>query len=321
VADGRLFALYVSPSPFFRRQGPDVVHVCPNAARMVWLLPLFMPRRMRFVIDYRQIAQREGRGFFGKLKSGWSNGLRVIYCRFLFDHATFLHEAGARKVLGPSWARWATVVPLGVDPSFLTFQHNSNGATLHDYAAQGGKIHFLYLGSLARVRKLEEILRAVQQMTKSTTDFQLDFIGPDVSEGYYQRLVNRLGLGHVVAFRPPIPYDSVPEILSTYDVALAITPEDPPDWQYQPTIKIVEYRAFGLPIIASDFVPNREIVRHEANGLLVKNSVDGITAAMLRFACDPTFLRRTRARAQAMRQGPTWDKIADMYMQQVYQKL
>jgi glycosyltransferase involved in cell wall biosynthesis len=158
-------------------------------------------------------------------------------------------------------------------------------------------------------------------MTKSTTDFQLDFIGPDVSEGYYQRLVDQLGLGQVVAFRPPIPYDSVPETLSRYDVALAITPEDPPDWQYQPTIKIVEYRAFGVPIIASDFVPNREIVRHEANGLLVKNSVDGIAAAMLRFACDPTFLRHTRARAQAMRQGPTWDKIADMYMQQVYQKL
>lgn len=309
---------------FFRRHRPDVVHVCPNAARMVWLLPLFMPRRMRFVIDYRQIAQREGRGFLGKLKSAWSNGLRTIYCRYLFDHATFLHQEGAKKVLGPNWSRWATVVPLGVDNLFLDYsrQHaNRTGREAVNELEAERKVRFLYLGSIARVRKLEEILRAAQQMTKSTTNFQLDFIGPDISDGYYQRLVNQLGLNQVVAFRPPIPYDSVPATLDSYDVALAITPEDPPDWQYQPTIKIVEYRALGMPIIATDFVPNREIVWHDVNGLLVKNSVDAIAAAMLRFACDRAFLQRSRANAQAMRQGPTWDEIANMYMQQVYQKI
>jgi glycosyltransferase involved in cell wall biosynthesis len=290
---------------------------------MVGLLPLWMPRQMRFVIDYRQIAQREGRGFPGKLRSIWSNGIRTIYCRFLFDHATFLHEAGAKKVLGSSWARWATVVPLGVDTSFLhDLDIRSNGNVVANRRpVEQGKVRFVYLGSVARVRRLEEILDAAQQVTRSTTNFQLDFIGPDVAEGYYQRLVDRLGLNDVVAFRPPIPYDDVPATLTGYDVALATTPAHPPDWQYQPTIKIVEYRALGVPIIATDFVPNREIVRHEANGLLVRNSVDEIAAAMLRFACDPAFLQRCRANAQAMRQGPTWDQIADMYLKKVYQKI
>jgi glycosyltransferase involved in cell wall biosynthesis len=303
---------------FLRRHQPDVVHVCPNNARLVWLLPLLMPRQIHFVIDYRQIAQREGlwRGF-------WSNGMRTIACRFLFDHATFLHAAGAQKVLGPSWARWATVVPLGVDSRFLggPAAHVEDKIAGYRRADTDGKVRFLYLGSVARVRKLEAILCAAQQMARTTTNFQLDFIGPDVAAGFYQRHVDRLGLNHVVAFRPAIPYDDVPATLSSYDVALAITPEDPPDWRYQPTIKIVEYRALGIPIIATDFVPNRELVWHEANGLLVKNSVDEIAAAMLRFTCDPAFLQYCRANAQAMRQGVTWEEIADMYLKQVYQKV
>jgi glycosyltransferase involved in cell wall biosynthesis len=306
---------------FFGRQRPDVVdvvHVCPNNARLVWLLPLFMPRRIRFVVDYRQIAQREGLGFAGRVRSAWSNGMRTVTCRFLFDHATFLHEAGARKVLGPSWARWASVVPLGVDPSFLDdLDSVANGGQ----ANRGDKTRFVYLGSLARVRQLEGILHAAKKMMRVTADFQLDFIGPDVAGGYYQRLAEQLELNQVVAFRPPVPYAGVPAVLANYDVALAITPEDPPDWKYQPTIKIIEYRAAGMPIIATNFAPNREIVRQEVNGLLVTNSVDEMAAAMLRFVCEPAFLQRCRANAQAMRQGLTWEQIADMYVKQVYEKV
>jgi glycosyltransferase involved in cell wall biosynthesis len=302
---------------FLCGQRPDVVHVCPNNARLVWLLPLFMPRRIRFVIDYRQIAQREGRGFSGKIRSAWSNGMRVVSCRHSFNHATFLHEAGARKVLGPSWARWASVVPLGVDPRFL---HEPVGVTNNVRADKDGKVRFVYLGSLARVRQLEGILHAARKMMGVTANFQLDFIGPDVAEGYYYRLAEQLGLNEMVAFRPAVPYSNVPAVLGGYDVALAITPAEPPDWQYQPTIKIVEYRAAGIPIIATESMPNREIVQQEVNGVLVTYSVDEMAAAMLRFVCDPGFLRRCRASAQIMRQGLTWEQIAELYVQQVYQK-
>jgi glycosyltransferase involved in cell wall biosynthesis len=321
------FLFMVRLRRFLRREQPDIVHVCPNSVRMIWLLPLFMPRQMRFVIDYRQIGQREGRRLLGKLKSAILNGVRPIYCRFFFDHATFLHEAGAEKVLGKQWRRWATVVPLGVDTPFLRYDlpavapANGNGNGHGGNGHQQEKRRFLYLGSIVQVRKLEEILRAAQQMSRTTTDFQLDFIGPDLTEGYYHQMVNELGIDHVVTLRPPVPYDTVPATVANYDVALAITPEIPSDWQYQPTIKIMEYRALGMPIIASDFLPNREIVEHEVNGLLINNSVNSISQAMLNFIQDPAFYRQCRTNAQPMRQALTWDKIVDMYWRDVYQKL
>ena len=291
---------------FFRRERADVVHVCPNAARMVWLLPLGMPRGMRFVIDYRQIAQREGAGLLGRLKSGFANGLRPIYCRFFFDRATFLHAAGAAKVLGPRWSRWADVVPLAVDEPFLEYQHKVERAE--------GPVTFLYLGSIARIRKLEQILSAVAQMNATTDAFRLDFIGPDVAGGYYQALVKQMELGRLVRLLPPVPYDRVPETVAQYDVALTIVPESPADWQYQPTIKGVEYRALGMPVIATDFAPNRELVTHEVNGLLVRNTAPDIAEAMLRFVCDPAFMAQRRDNARAMRAGPTWSDVAGQYL-------
>lgn len=292
---------------FFRRENADVVHVCPNAARMVWLLPLGMPRRMHFVIDYRQIAQREGRGFVGRLKSGYANSLRVVYCRVFYDRATFLHALGAEKVLGPDWPRWADVAPLAVDDPFLALS-NDRGRN------PGAPVTFLYLGSIARIRKLEQIMEAVRLVATETDGFCLDFIGPDVSEGYYHRLVEEMGLSRFVRLLPPIPYDQVPETVTTYDVALTIVPESPSDWQYQPTIKGIEYRALGMPVIATDFAPNRELVEDEVNGLLVSNTAAGIAGAMRRFVCEPGFLALTQANARAMREGPTWDEIATRYM-------
>ena len=307
------FRLMLRLRLFFRREQADVVHVCPNAARLVWLLPLGMPRHMRFVIDYRQIAQREGSGIISRLKSGYANNLRTLYCRVFYDRATFLHALGAEKVLGRNWKRWADVVPLAVDDPFLEFPHEAPRRA-------GEPVTFLYLGSIARIRKLEQILAAARQVSATTDAFRLDFIGPDVADGYYHALVKEMGLTRFVRMLPPIPYDRVPETVAGYDVALTIVPESPSDWQYQPTIKGVEYRALGIPVIATNFAPNRELVENEVNGLLVDNTPDSIAAAMLRFVCEPSFREQARANAQAMRAGPTWDEVATQYMD-IYKSL
>ncbi len=157
-------------------------------------------------------------------------------------------------------------------------------------------------------------------MSATTDAFRLDFIGPDVADGYYQALVKQMELGRLVRLLPPVPYDRVPETVAQYDVALTIVPESPADWQYQPTIKGVEYRALGMPVIATDFAPNRELVTPEVNGLLVRNTAADIAAAMLRFVCDPAFLAQRRDKARAMRTGPTWSEVAGQYLS-LYRRL
>jgi glycosyltransferase involved in cell wall biosynthesis len=123
-----------------------------------------------------------------------------------------------------------------------------------------------------------------------------------------------------VSIKPPVPYQDVPNILAQYDVAFAYVPEYPLDWQYHPTLKVFEYRALGMPIIATDFEPNREVVQDGVNGLLVTNSAENIAQAMRRFISENGFLKQCVENAQAMRQGLLWQDISEMY-EQLYQRL
>jgi glycosyltransferase involved in cell wall biosynthesis len=167
---------------------------------------------------------------------------------------------------------------------------------------------------LTRRRRLERILEAAAQVRQKTGRFRVTFMGYDASEGIYANAINRLDLDDIVSIRPPISYEEVPEAVLNYDVALAYVPELPADWKYHPTLKILEYRALGMPVIASDFLPNQELIDDGVNGLLVQNNADSIAQAMLRFIEEPDFLERARDEAKARREGITWDHVTTQYL-------
>ena len=298
---------------FIAQTAPDLVQV--NAFDLFRFLPLAAPRRARYILDVRQINEQHGTGLFGRAKAAWGNRARGFYSRRLFDHTTFLHAAGAQQVLGSDWPRWATVVPMGVDPQFLAAEPPPSPA-----ADRARPVSFIYIGRLTRRRRLERILAAAALVRRQTESFRVVFMGHDASDGYYADTIGRLELGDRVAIRPPIPYEQVPAAVLAHDVALAYVPELPADWMYHPTLKVLEYRALGLPIIATDFRPNREVVEDGANGLLIENTPDSIAAAMLRYICDPDFLAHSRAIAATRREGLTWDAVATQYLA-LYERL
>lgn len=300
---------------FVRDFQPDVVQV--NATGVYRWLPLGMPSSIKFVLDVRQINQAHGTGLVGGARSWLANSSRGFYSRRLYDTTTFLHEAGAQKVLGDDWQRHAVVVPMGVDPQFLA-------ATRPVAARQGSAdspVRFIYIGRLTRRRLLERIIEAAALARQQNGNFTLTFMGYDDSNGYYGQEIARLGLDDIACVAPPIPYEAVPQAVLEQDVALAYVPEIPADWKYHPTLKILEYRALGLPVIASDFAPNRSFVEQGVNGLLVENNAPAIAAAMLRLIDDPEFLATCRQKATQMREGTSWETIAQIYLDKVYEPL
>jgi glycosyltransferase involved in cell wall biosynthesis len=308
------FMLYVRR--FLRHYQPDVVQVNPATMLWLWLLPLGMPHTMLFVLDWRQIAQRDYGGLLGGVKQWWARTKRQVLSTRIYDQACFLHAAGAEKVLGPHWPRAGKVVPLGVDPAFL-----QPPAATRPTPDPGEPVYFCYIGTLSRVRQLEQLLYAAQQMRAISPEFRLVLIGPDPAQGYYQQLIEQLDLGSVVEIRPPVPYAQMAAEVLRYDVALAYVPEQPADWQYHPTLKVLEYRAVGIPIIATDFVPNRDVVEPGANGLLVANDPKNWAAAMLRFVQDRGLLEHCQRQARAMRTGILWSDVAELYEGEIYGEL
>lgn len=299
---------------FLQQVRPDVVQVNPASVHGIWLLPIASRGSMRFVIDWRQIGEGDSRGVLGFAKRWWISLRRKILSRLFFDKACFLHEAGAVRVLGPNWDRWAAIVPLGVDHRFLEIERHTQDSPEDATNA----VQFLYIGTLSRVRKLERLFEAVAILKKQAANFHVALVGPNRAGDYYSTLITELEIESLVSLHPPVAYQDVPKVILKYDVAFAIVPEEPADWQYHPTLKVLEYRALGVPIIATDVAPNRDVVQNGLNGYLVQNTPEDFADAMYRFVHDPVRLQQITSEAQAMRAGRPWESIVDLYLHDVY---
>lgn len=332
---------------FLVEHAPDIVQVNPTI--LSWVLARGLPAKTHVVLDIRQINEAVDQRLTTRLKEQRDIMVMQANARFFFEHTCFCHVGAAAKILGKGWQKRATVVPIGIDPQFLTqalpvtmpnpraqlvvAASNGNPARLqlqsvttqatgpdHPMPPATAKVRFIYVGTLSRLRNLERLLAAARKVKAQNDQFQLDLIGPDHANGYYHQLVDEWQIGDVAAVRPPVPYDQVPALLQSYDVGMAYVP-DRPTWHYQPAIKVMEYRALGMPILSTDVTTHREVVEAGINGLLVADTVESIAAAMQRFVGEPEFLHSCRTNAQAMRKGTTWDEVAAMYEVKVYQRL
>ena len=296
-----------------RERSPDIVQVNPTS--MAWFLPVGMPSSIRFVFDIRQINEAVDRSLGTRLREQLNIWRMALVGRHIYKKICFCHEQAAIRVLGDNWRDSGVVVPVGVDDRFIDFQHPAK--TFDTRSPRS----FVYIGTLSRLRNLEKLLEAAQHLLREGTEaFRLDLVGPDTSDGYYQRVIERLGIQAVSSVKSAVSYDDIPELLSQYDVGLAYVP-DRPTWHYQPTIKTLEYRALGLPIVSTDVASHREVVEQNRNGILCEDTPRAIAEAMHQLISSQATFRTVQRNARNMRQGISWLSVANMYLSNVYQPL
>lgn len=295
---------------FLKTSPLDVVQV--NRPLYACVFPLFMPRRMRFYLDVRQIGEWDADTLSGRFKNWRAVQRSAFNARWFYHRALFASTAAAKRVLGDNWATNGSVTPIGVDEQFFLFKRTYK-------KLKEGPRRFVFVGMITRVRRLEMLLDAAKFLSQKTSGFRLDMIGPDSAQGYYHKLVEHMNLTQFVRILPPVSYHEVPSTICEYDVAVAYV-ADVRDWKYQVTLKALEYRALGMPIIASDNEPNREVVADCKNGLIVKNTPQTIADGMLRFIQEEKLLADCSGNALNMRQGRTWADVARLHLEEVYAK-
>ncbi len=293
---------------FLREFVPDIVQV--NKTMFSGYVPMCMPSGMFFVFDVRQLGLWGNGSVKGRI-ANLRALKRIRYnARYSYNKSCFASTFAAERALGMQWRRWGAVTPIGVDKQFLTFQLPPDIQT-------GGKRTFVYIGTIGKMRNLELLLNAAAEVLRQNDRFSLTLIGPGDDREYYNGLIHSLGLTNHVYLGSPVPYQKIPETIARFDVAIAYVP-NVEDWQYQPTLKVLEYRAMGIPIVATDNPPNREVVEQEVNGILTGNSPLELSAGMLRFIDDVGFFENVRSRARLMRSGRTWDDVANIHVNEVY---
>jgi glycosyltransferase involved in cell wall biosynthesis len=189
------------------------------------------------------------------------------------------------------------VTPNGVDPErYATADRTAARRSARTALGLKGPERGLVLGFVGFYRdwhRLDVVLEAMSAPELAATELVL--VGEGPAHTALVEACGRLGLSDRVHFAGPRPHAAIPDLLPAFDVALvpAINP-------YASPLKLFEYLAAELAVIAPDQPNLREVLSDGENALLVPpGEVDALRAALVRLSEDHTLRARLGAAARA----------------------
>lgn len=168
---------------------------------------------------------------------------------------------------------------------------------------------FVYLGTLASVRRLEMVVEAFALVAAEMPDAELLFVGDgDVprERADLQACVERMGLAQRVRFTGFIPMEEAWTLAASASVCLSPFYPAQVLRSTSPT-KLVEYLALGRPVVCNDHPEQSRIMAECGAGLCVEWSAPAFAKAMLQLARDPADAERRG------RLGPAWVRAHRTY--------
>lgn len=242
-------------------------------------------------------------------------------------YRTLVHEALANRLLAaalrsahvvtavsPEVARWAAarigaphsvhVVANGVD--VRRFRPRAGGAT--------GRFVVGFVGTLKPWHGLETLVEAFPRLLAAVPHAELLIVGEGPERSRLTSAVVAGGIEARVTFTGAVPHDAVPRWLQRMDVAVAPYP-DLHDFYFFP-LKLVEYMASGLAVVASRVGQVATIVEHGRTGLLVPPGDAGALAdALAALSARPAWRARLgRAARDVVVAKHTWTAVVDQVL-------
>ena len=193
------------------------------------------------------------------------------------------------------------VVPNGVNPDRFAPNQMPSLPTAAETLTVG------FAGSMKPWHGLENLLEAFARLHQRLPASRLLLVGDGSGREPLAAAASARGLGKAVQFTGAVPANEVPGLLASMDVAVAPYP-NLPNFYFSP-LKVYEYMAAGLPVVASRIGQLEKLIEHQRNGLLVPPGDAPVLASELeRLGREPDLRRRLgqAARARVVRDH-TWD--------------
>jgi len=243
----------------------------------------------------------------------WLTGLinRLMPGKLLADVLLVANERTRRALPDGVRGRVQTLVENGVDLSvwkrFAAARNNS----------KEGPVQFFFTGRLARMKGLDYLLPAFQQVA-SKVPATLDLLGDGPQRKEWERKAQLLGVWDKVKFHGWVPQMNVTAKLIRADVLVL------PSLHECGGAVVLEAMAMGLPVIAADWGGPADYIDPSCGILIAPQTPDqfiaDLAAAMLKLAMDPA-LRREMGRAghRKIQQEYDWERKTDRILE-IYQE-
>ena len=195
-----------------------------------------------------------------------------------------------------------TVVPNGVDPRRFTLPAPAR-------PPDGFVVGFV--GTLKPWHGLPTLIEAFAIGAGAIPAARLLIVGDGPERSRIEQDITRHGLADRAVITGAVAHDAVPGLLAQMDVAVA--PYPPLDDFYFSPLKLTEYMAAGLPVVASAVGQVPSLITDEHTGLLFEpGDVRALAAALARLHADkPLRLRLGRAARAHVTEHHTWRSVLD----------
>lgn len=264
-----LASLWLAMRAYVRRPF-HAIHACNPPDTFFALALLFRPLGVKFVFDHHDLCP-EMYVAKGRPRAG------LLYRGLLFLERLTLRSADVVIAVNESHRTIAMerggvsnekIAVIRSGPRRVWAEIDSP----HPELKRGRKFMVMYLGEMCEQDGVAHMLHAVQAYrTIAPDDTLFTFCGGGPDQPRMKAMAEQMGLGPVSHFTGRIPDETLWEYLSTADIG--IDPDPLTEWSNMSTMnKMIEYMAFGRPIVAFDLLEHRRTA--ESAAVYVKGNDD-----------------------------------------------
>ena len=197
------------------------------------------------------------------------------------------------------------VFPNGVDPAM--FRPGPPDPRIRERWGLGNGPVLGFVGGLRPWHGVRVLPTLLGRLIPRHENLRLVIIGDGPLRGQLERELRDRGLIRSAVFTLSLPQEEVAELIRQFDVALAPYAQLDHAFYFSP-LKLFEYQACGIPVVAAGVGQIAEVVRDGQTGLLYPpNDTDALVSACDQLLANPALGQRLgKAAAEEVRGRYTW---------------
>ncbi len=178
------------------------------------------------------------------------------------------------------------VIHNGVDMSFFSRDNEARKTLRKKFGVQDDDVVFIYSGAIVDWSGVISSLDSFKDAIEENPKIKVFFIGNGDIEDLKNK-IKELKLENNAKYLGYYPFEKMPELTSIGDVGLLPFKKDPLTEAASP-IKIFEYMSVGMPVISTDMMGTKEVIKDGYNGILVTDKAE-LVSAILKISEDKDF--------------------------------
>ena len=247
----------------------DVVMFGFQAAHLIPLAWLFRmgKNKPRLIMDIRTVPVDVRSGIKGKIEL-WRYRLSLRIANWFCDGVTVITPMLGETVR-PYLRRLKN--KMGVWTSGVCLEHfERSGSDMRNELGLEGKQVLLYHGVLSPNRGLQNALYAFDSLKDEFPYLHFLFVGDGDGRNELEQISEKLNLNDRVIFTGKVPYTKVSEYIRSANLAILPFPNIT-WWAVSSPIKLMEYLATGISIVATNIDAHRWVVEQTGGALLAED--------------------------------------------------